>query len=166
MWSVDLALYDEELVAECEDFCVTGVSCGEYPSESVENKANQSGKERHERRRLQASAMAKTRRITGRMNLRPPQPQEGRIWSICRRYFDRSALPRVFDWPVHVTADSKAPAICEDRYAWSGCCEVQPVGSGGVRVKGCNPPSDTSVSTRVALGSSARGWPSFDDVLH
>lgn len=36
VWSVDLALQDEELVAQSEDFRVTGVSCREYPSESVD----------------------------------------------------------------------------------------------------------------------------------
>lgn len=61
LWSVDLTLKDEELVAQCEDLCVAGVAGGEYPYESVENKANQSGKEGHERRMLPASAMAKTR---------------------------------------------------------------------------------------------------------
>ena len=40
LWSVDLTLKDEELVAKCEDLCVTGVACGEDPSESFENKAN------------------------------------------------------------------------------------------------------------------------------
>ena len=70
LWSVDLALKDKELVAQCEDLCVTGVAGGEDPSESVENKANQSRKQGHERRRLLPRAMAETRVITARMNLR------------------------------------------------------------------------------------------------
>ena len=49
VWAVDLALQDQDLVAQCEDLCVASVSCGEYPSESIENKSNQSGKEGHER---------------------------------------------------------------------------------------------------------------------
>ncbi len=65
-------------MAEGEDLCVTGVSCGKDPSESVENKANQSRKQGHERRRVTASAMPKTCGITGRMNLRHPQPQRHR----------------------------------------------------------------------------------------
>lgn len=44
VWSVDLTLKDEELVAEGEDFGVAGISCRENPSESVENKSNQSRK--------------------------------------------------------------------------------------------------------------------------
>jgi len=48
-------------VAESEDLGVSGVACGEDPSESVENKANQSRKRDHERRRLPTRAMAKTR---------------------------------------------------------------------------------------------------------
>jgi len=61
LWSVDLTLQNEDLVAQCKDLCVSGVSCGEYPSEPVENKANQSREQGHERRRLPARAMAKTR---------------------------------------------------------------------------------------------------------
>lgn len=41
LWSVDLTLQDQDLVAQCEDLCVTGVACGKNRSESVENKANQ-----------------------------------------------------------------------------------------------------------------------------
>ncbi len=41
LWSVDLALQDQELVAERKDLGVTGVAGSEYPSESVENKSNQ-----------------------------------------------------------------------------------------------------------------------------
>jgi hypothetical protein len=37
------------LVAQSEDLGVTGVACGEYPSESAEKKANQSRKQGHER---------------------------------------------------------------------------------------------------------------------
>ena len=73
MWSVDLALQDEELMAQSEDFSVTGVACREYPFESVENKVNQSGNQGHERRRLRVRAMAKTRWFTARMNLRHAQ---------------------------------------------------------------------------------------------
>ena len=46
-------------IAEREDPCVAGVAGGEYPSESAENKANQSREQGHERRRLVARAMAK-----------------------------------------------------------------------------------------------------------
>ncbi len=70
LWSVDLTLQDQELMSEGKDLCVTSVSCGEYPSESVENKANQSRKQGPERRRLPACAMPETRGITARMNLR------------------------------------------------------------------------------------------------
>ena len=76
LWSVDLTLQNEELVAQCKDLCVTGVSCGECPSESVENKANQSREQGHERRRLPARAKAKTRGITGRMNFRHAHLQD------------------------------------------------------------------------------------------
>ena len=65
LWSVDLTLQDQELMSEGKDFCVTSVACGEDPSESVDNKASQSRKQGHERRRLPARAMAKTREITG-----------------------------------------------------------------------------------------------------
>jgi len=61
LWSVDLTSQDQELMTESEDRCVTGVACGEYPSESVENKANQSREQGHERRRLPASPMPETR---------------------------------------------------------------------------------------------------------
>jgi hypothetical protein len=54
VWAVDLTLQDQDLVAECEDLGVAGVACGEYPSESVENKLNQSRKQGHERRRVTA----------------------------------------------------------------------------------------------------------------
>ncbi len=37
-------------------------------------------------------------------------------------------------------------ALCFERFLGG---EFNPTGSGGVRVKGCNPPSDTLVSTRV-----------------
>ena len=48
-------------MAEREDLGVAGVACGEDPSESVENESNQSREQGHERRRLPATAMAKTR---------------------------------------------------------------------------------------------------------
>jgi hypothetical protein len=47
-------------MSESEDLGVTGIAGGEYPSESVENKSNQSRKQGHERRRVTASAMPKT----------------------------------------------------------------------------------------------------------
>ena len=75
LWSVDLALQDQELMSEGEDLCVTGVAGGEYPSEPVDNKANQSRKQGHERRRLPASAIPETRGITARTNLRHARGQ-------------------------------------------------------------------------------------------
>ena len=61
VWSVDLALQDQELMSEGKDLRVTGVAGGEYPSESVENEANQSRKQGHERRRVTSSAMTEIR---------------------------------------------------------------------------------------------------------
>ena len=41
LWSIGLALQDQDLVTASEDLCVPGIACGENQSESVENKANQ-----------------------------------------------------------------------------------------------------------------------------
>ena len=49
VWSVDLTLKNEELVAERKDLGVTGVARSEYPSESVENKSNQNREQGPER---------------------------------------------------------------------------------------------------------------------
>jgi len=78
LWSVDLMLKGQDLVPEREDLCVSGVAGGEYPSESVDNKANQRRKQGHERRRLLASLMPETRGITARMNIRHAQGRLGR----------------------------------------------------------------------------------------
>ena len=69
-------------MAESEDLRVTGVACSEDPSESVENKANQSRKQGHERRRLTASPMPKTHGITARMNLRSLFVVKG-VFEVC-----------------------------------------------------------------------------------
>ena len=60
-------------MAEGEDLSVTGVAGGEDPSEPVENKANQSRKQGHERGTLSVSPMPETSGITARMNLRHAQ---------------------------------------------------------------------------------------------
>jgi hypothetical protein len=49
LWSVDLTLQDQELVAERKDLGVAGVARSEYPSASVENKSNQGREQGHER---------------------------------------------------------------------------------------------------------------------
>ncbi len=38
-WPFDLALKDEDLVAECEYLCVSGVAGGEYPADPCQNEA-------------------------------------------------------------------------------------------------------------------------------
>ena len=76
VWSVDLALQHQDLAAQSEDLGVTVVAGGEYPSESVDNKANQSRKQGHERTRLLPRSMLKTRVITGWMNLRHAHAQK------------------------------------------------------------------------------------------
>ena len=45
--SVDLALQHEDLVSERKDLSVSGVTGGEYPSDSGENEARESGKQVH-----------------------------------------------------------------------------------------------------------------------
>ena len=45
---VDLALLHEDLVSERKDLSVSGVTGGEYPSDSGENEARESGKQVHE----------------------------------------------------------------------------------------------------------------------
>jgi hypothetical protein len=45
-WLSDLALKNKDLVAECEDFGVSGVVGGEYPADSCQNEACKCGYER------------------------------------------------------------------------------------------------------------------------
>ena len=45
--TADLALQHEDLVSERKDLSVSGVTGGEYPSDSGENEARESGKQVH-----------------------------------------------------------------------------------------------------------------------
>ena len=69
----DLALENEELVAEGEDLGVARVAGSEYPPETGEYKAHESRKEDQERKTLPASPTPETRAITGRMSIRHAQ---------------------------------------------------------------------------------------------
>ena len=80
-------------MTESEDLSIAGVSCGEYPSESADNKANQSREQGHERSRVAVSPMPETGGITARMNLRRAQgstvaiaPRSVRSSSVRPRY--------------------------------------------------------------------------------
>lgn len=72
-WPADLALENEELVAEGEDLGVARVAGSEYPPETGEYKAHESRKADQERKTLPASTAPETRAITGRMSIRHAQ---------------------------------------------------------------------------------------------
>ena len=73
--SGDLALQNEDLVAQGEDLGVAGVAGGEQPPESGQNEASQSREQGHERRTLPTRPTLETPGIARRMSIRHPHAQ-------------------------------------------------------------------------------------------
>jgi hypothetical protein len=66
----ELALQDEDLVAEGENLGVARIARGEHPSKSGQNESSEDGKQGHERRTLPTVPMPETPAIAVRMSIR------------------------------------------------------------------------------------------------
>ncbi len=71
LWPADLALQDEDLVAESENLGVARITRREHPPETGQNQASQSREQGHERRTLPTVPTLETPENPGRMNIRP-----------------------------------------------------------------------------------------------